>query len=109
MKCLDDCHTYELDKVGQGEALELLPPPNICRIHFYEMREDGTKIDGVTNEEVLRVLIHRLHFLNEEWQGGKFFCVENELALIYLKSALSMLEARTENRKARGVEGRMEP
>jgi hypothetical protein len=104
MKCLDDCHTYELDPFinepapkGFGRLLPML--------HFYEMRLDGTKIDGVTNEEVLRVLIHRLKFLNEEWQGGKFRCRENSLAITKLEEALMWLEKRTADRIARKVEG----
>ena len=96
MKVLDDCHNYELDRF-LGSGCEYL--------HFYEMKEDGTKIDGVTNEEVLRVLIHRLKFLNEEWQGGKFQCKENDVAIYHLGEALERLEARTQNRTARGVEG----
>jgi hypothetical protein len=81
------------------------------RLHFYEMRPDRTKIDGVTNEEVLRVLIHRLHYLNEAWGNppGKFRCRENSLAITKLEEALMWLEKRTADRVARGVEGKMEP
>jgi hypothetical protein len=104
MKCFDDCHTYYLDHFGQGETLSMLPPPEITRLHFYEMRVDGTKIDGVTNEEVLRVLVHRLKVLDE-----KFSCIQNDFAIKYLESALALLESRTEDRKARGVEGKMKP
>lgn len=100
MICLDDCHTYGMDTM-----MGTFHPP----LHFYEMREDGTKIDGVTNEEVLRVLIHRLRFLNEEWQGGKFKCHENDEALNALTAALIWLEARTAERKARKVEGTHQP
>ncbi len=98
MKCLDDCHTYALDRIGGNEDI-----PHV--IHFYEMRLDGKKIDGVTNEEVLRVLIHRIHFLNEEWQDGKFKCPENDYALFCLTSVLNALEHRTKDRVSRQVEG----
>jgi len=74
-------------------------------IRFYEMREDGDRIDGVTNEEVLRVLIHRLSYLNEKWMDGKFRCRENSLAITKLEEALMWLERRTADRKARAVEG----
>lgn len=77
-------------------------------IHFYEMRPDGTKIDGVTNEEILRVLIHRLTFFNEKWMDGKFRCRENSLAITKLQEALMWLEQRTRDREARKVEGTQE-
>ncbi len=53
MKCLDDCHTYEVDN-------------SHLLMHFYEKTKDGTEIEGVTNEEVLKVLIHRITYLNEK-------------------------------------------
>ena len=104
MKCLDDCHTYELNYFGQGVAHYDRPG----QIHFYEMREDGTKVDGVTNEEVIRVLIHRLTFLNEKWMDGKFRCQENTLAIMKLHEALMWLKKRTADRQDRGVEGTRE-
>jgi len=56
--------------------------------------------DGTTNEEVLRVLIDRMNFLQ-----AKFPCRENALVLTHLETALLWLEKRTNDRKARGVEG----
>jgi len=111
-KCLDDCHTYELDTVlneGKGWKPGEYLTPFRAVMHFYEMRPDGTKIDGVTNEEVIGVLIHRLNFLNEKWMEGKFRCRENSLAITKLEEALMWLERRTANREKRGVEGKMEP
>jgi hypothetical protein len=95
MKCIDDCHSYDLDYFMGGKGY----------IHFYEMTENGVKIDGVTNEEMLKVLIHRLDYLNNKWQGGKFNCRENSLAITKLEEALMWLEKRTANRLARNVEG----
>ncbi len=111
MRCVDDCHTYILDFFGQGELPEneFIERDYCGRLHFYEMREDGHKIDGVTNEEVLRVLIHRLRFLNETCQDGKFWCVENSLAITNLEEALLWLEKRTADREARKVEGTHKP
>jgi len=110
MKCLDDCHTYKLDTVigeipGLYEFLGEHPEDILPLLHFYEMRLDGTKIDGVTNEEILRVLIHRLKFLNDEWMDGKFKCPENDYALFCLTSALNALEYRTKDRIVRNVKG----
>jgi hypothetical protein len=104
MKCLDDCHTYLLDVVGKGEPVITLLPPNVFQLHFYEMRKDGKKIDGVTNEEVLEVLIHRLKKLNE-----KMSCPENRLAIDHLESALMFLNARTADKVGRHVEGTHNP
>jgi hypothetical protein len=96
MKCLDDCHNYEMDtflNAAEGDHLQ-----------FYRMALDGSKTDGVTNEEVLRVLIHRLTFLNEKWQNGKFRCRENSIAITKLEEALMWLEKRTADRVERKVE-----
>jgi len=79
--------------------------PNGRYLRFYEMCENGERINGVTNEEVIRVLLHRLTFLNEKWQGGKFRCRENSMAITKLDEALMWLEKRTADRISRGVEG----
>ena len=103
MKCLDDCHRYEMNTFlneGRGMHPGSYHQSFIAFLGFYEMREDGTKIDGVTNEEVLEVLIHRLGVLND-----KFYCDENSRALGHLKEALVQLNLRTENRLRRKVEG----
>lgn len=99
MKCLDDCHNYFLQTMLHGDLPDAMVP-----LHFYKMREDGSKIDGVTNEEVLRVLIHRMEALNQ-----KLPCFENSQTLSNLKGALNWLEARTEQRVKRGVEGTHKP
>jgi len=101
MKVLDDCHKYLLQAFI--EKTDSIP------IHFYEMRPDGTQIDGVTNEEVIRVLLHRINYLNNEWMGGKFHCIENSRAFMYLEEALYQLNKRTKDREKRKVEGTHEP
>ena len=57
--------------------------------------------DGTTNEEVLRVLVDRLNYLQ-----AKVPCRENALAITKLEEAQHWLAHRTANRKARGVEGK---
>jgi len=59
--------------------------------------------NGVQNEEVLEILIDRMNYLNK-----KFPCRENALAITKLEEALMWLNKRTENRVARGVEGKHE-
>lgn len=101
MKCLDDCHNYQLKNMMVSKASPTLS--------FYEMREDGTRINGTTNEDIIKVLIHRLKYLNEKWQNGKFKCKENSIAIAKLREALMWLEKRTEDRKSRKVEGTHSP
>lgn len=93
MKCYDDCHTYEMETFMKN--------PGGHHIQFYMMRPNGEKRDGVTNEEVIKTLLHRLNFLNEK----DFKCRENSLAITKLEEALMWLNRRTENRVDRGVEG----
>lgn len=57
--------------------------------------------DGTTNEEVLRVLIDRLQYLN-----GKFPCRENAIVITKLEESLMWLNKRTADRQARNVEGK---
>ena len=115
MECLDDCHRYEMDLfLGTGEGWQDKRPYR--HLAFYEMRPDGTKTDGVTNEEVLRVLIHRLKYLNDGFiaengvpVGGQLKCRENSLAITKLEEALMWLEKRTADRIARKAEGTHKP
>lgn len=65
--------------------------------------EDG--VNGVHNEDLLAIVIHRLQCFSV----GPFPSRENSLALTKCQEALMWLEARTANRKARGVEGKTMP
>lgn len=62
---------------------------------------DRKEPNGAFIEDVVAVCINRMEF----YQGGKFACEENAVALNHLKGALKMLNKRTANRKGRGVEG----
>jgi hypothetical protein len=57
-------------------------------------------INGVQNEHLLAVLIHRTQQLNDQ-----FPCDENLIAIRHMKQAIQALQSRTANRIARGVEG----
>lgn len=70
-------------------------------VTFYKLNPDGSFENGTTLEEMLRVSIERLQDLN-----GRFFCRENSLAITKMEEALMWLNKRTENRQARGVEGK---
>ena len=68
--------------------------------------QDGTLKDGrngLTVEEVVTEVIKRVSLYN-----SKVPCKENIYALEYLNLALGNLEARTEDRKEREVEGTLE-
>lgn len=102
MKILNPNHKYELANFENPNN-----PGQI--IQFIEKAYDGygpvkTLNDGTTNEEVLRVLIDRLRGL-----GDKLPCRENSIAITKCEEALMWLEARTADRKARGVEATMKP
>ena len=68
---------------------------------FYELNEDGTFENGTTLEEMLRVSIERLSNIN-----GRLACRENSIAITKMQEALMWLNARTADRKKRGVEGK---
>lgn len=111
MKVINAGHTYELESFEGGR------PQRLQFIH--KIAKDDlvgnppiwkpvtpalvTVEDGTTNEEVLRMLIDRMYWLN-----AKFPCRENALAITKLEETLMWLEKRTADRQARGVEGRAE-
>ncbi len=98
MKIIDEGYKYELDSLEGGESQLLW---------FKKTNEvDGkliTQHDGTSNEEIIKALINRLHYLNE-WMYDSF----NSEALIHLENALDALHARQSDRKARGVLGTTE-
>lgn len=96
-------HTY---KVGH-----FVNPEQSSTIQFVDKEpnpENPTQLDlisdGVTNEDLITVLIDRMNYLQ-----GKFPCRENALAITKLDEALLWLEKRTRDREARGVEGQHKP
>lgn len=57
--------------------------------------------NGAFVEGVVQAAIGRL----QHYQGSKFNCRENAIALTHLETALLWLQKRTEEREERGVEG----
>lgn len=95
-------HLYELENfdkvsaVGQTLAfIEKQPHPTSTT------GELETVMDGTTNEEVLKVLIHRCGCL-----AKKFPSRETSIAITKMEEALMWLEKRTRDRVARNVEGK---
>jgi hypothetical protein len=66
-----------------------------------ETGELKTINDGITNEQLLTVLIDRMNHMQ-----SKFPCRENSIATTHLETALLWLEKRTADRKKRNVEGK---
>lgn len=103
MKVITTGHKYELTSFEGGPAQSLqfiekvpaTPPVPIEGPHLVTVN------DGTTNEEVLKVLIDRLQYLN-----GKFPCRENALVITKLEESLMWLNKRTADRIARNVEGK---
>lgn len=58
-------------------------------------------VNGVTNEALLAILIHRTQVLNK-----RFPCRENSLAITKMEEAKMWFDKRTADRQARGVEGK---
>ena len=63
--------------------------------------DDRKEPNGAFVEEVIEAAIDRIRF----YQSGKFNCEENAEALSHLELALAVLQQRTADREARGVEG----
>ncbi len=104
MKTITPGHKYELDHFESFG----LPGCPVQTIQFIEKRPAGegsaelvTINDGTTNEEVLRMLIDRMQYLQ-----AKFPCRENAIVITKLEESLMWLEKRTKDRKARNVEGK---
>lgn len=77
--------------------------PEFQEIHFYELAEDGVSyINGTTVEEMLKISLLRLKDLN-----SRFPSRENSLAVTKIEEALHWLNARTQDRIERGVEGKL--
>lgn len=82
-------HVY---RVRHGDTSSLI------QFQLGPVKEYG--VNGLTNESLLAVLIHRMGILNTESP-----CVENVQVIGNLISALEQLERRTKDRIERGVEG----
>ena len=56
--------------------------------------------NGLTNEALLAILIHRTEHLDSQ-----FPCVQNRMAIRAMRDALELFETRTKERQQRNVEG----
>lgn len=97
MKAITPGHRYELSNFEKPETVQYL--------QFIEKNIAMDTIhDGTTNEEVLAMLIDRLHHMQ-----GRLSSRETAIAITKCEEALLWLNKRTADRKARGVEGTHQP
>lgn len=92
-------HVYHLQNFEDVEGTQ-----EIMFVHKEPITEGSTELktahDGTTNEEVLKMLINRMYFLQ-----GKMLSRENSIVITKLEECLMWLEKRTADRQIRGVEG----
>ena len=101
------CHHYEIVPSEEAD----LPVRNtqtdsdrtapFCLIKFQEGPIKENSVNGIHNEDLIAIVIHRLR----GFQSGKFACRQNAIALTKLEEALHWLNDRTQERVRRGVEG----
>ena len=103
----DHIQVAVLDEKGRGGAPHLYET-RVNRGHYRALtrtrfhKGDIDAFNGTTNEAELAKVKHRL----ECFQEGPYPCEENAEALEHVNKAIAVLERRTANRKARGVEGK---
>jgi hypothetical protein len=88
-------HVYGVSAFNGDQSIRL------ATINFQNgpIQEHG--VNGIQMEDLLAICAHRLR----GFQAGPFACNSNEQALQHIVSALHWLDARTQDRKQRGVEG----
>lgn len=92
---------YEVKHLPSVDASPTGADPLVQAIIFQDGPPAKVGINGVTNEALLVMLIHRTAALNT-----KFPCEENFTAIAHMRAALSALESRTAKRVSRGVDGK---
>jgi hypothetical protein len=92
-------HVYELTLTPEASTRENSMERSFIRFQKGPILENG--VNGISNEALLAVVIHRL----DCFQSGAFACKDNEQALAKIKAGLACLHKRTKTRVAQGVEG----
>lgn len=95
------------DERGQpvdGHLYQVVAGPQSYHLTFQLGPVGESGVNGLQNEQLIAVLVHRLGVLNKA-----FPCRENSIAITKLEEARLWLEKRTADRKARGVEGFNQP
>jgi hypothetical protein len=85
----------------EGHEYQVIAGAKSTYISFQRGGVADNGVNGLTNEALLAVLIHRTKFLD-----SKFGCDENKRAIDHMEEALVNLEVRSARRIVRGVEGK---
>ena len=72
----------------------------MVNLEFIHLKDDGTFAPGISDEQLLEVLIRRSEHFQEVLP-----CEENVMTLMHLRAALKAKHERTAKRRALGVEG----
>lgn len=96
MKMIDDGHTFLLENWGDGDVVR-----DPQKLEFMRKENGVLVVDGTTNEEVLKMMISRMNYLQ-----AKFPCRENAIVITKLEESLMWLNYRTTKRVEQGVEGK---
>ena len=97
IECVEDAHEYEVK--FQDDVNNISKMVDVVKFQNGPVPEMG--VNGLTNEMLLTILIDRTEILND-----KFPCIENGMAISYMKQSLEWFNKRTENRIKRQVEGK---
>ncbi len=97
MKIIDEGHKYEIPTMYGSEIVQL---QFIKKDVNKETGKFDLTYDGITNEELLKVLINRLSYLYNKLPDDY-----TKEALLSIEKAEDALLSRTDNRKKRKVEG----
>lgn len=95
-------HVYEV-RSAVVEAGKV--PACLSNIKFQKGPVKEFGVNGCHNEDLIAIVIDRLR----GFQKGNLACSKNTRAIELLQDALRFLNRRTEDRKARGVEGTNKP
>ena len=86
-------HHFEIKRRSDGET--------IAKIDMQEGPILESGVNGCCNEDLINIVVARL----VAFQASPYACRENAIAITKLEEALFWIHHRTNNRKARGVEG----
>lgn len=86
-----------------GHEYHVLFGPAAAVIEFQNGPVAENGVNGLTNEALLSILVHRTKAINK-----KFPCRENSIAITNMEQALMWFEKRTADRIERNVEGKNE-
>lgn len=85
----------------EGHRYDVIAGNHLTYVEFQRGGVADNGVNGMTNEALLAILIHRTKFLD-----SKFPCEENKRAIVNMEEALAHLNVRTLRRIDRGVEGK---